>query len=93
MNRLLVVGPWASRGEDQLALGVAAAHNGNQYRQAQRREGLRTERSEITVELTYRFQVAPWLFVQPDVQYVINPNTDPARTNALVGAVRLTAGF
>ncbi len=90
---LVVTGPWASRAEDQLALGVAAAHNGNQYRQAQRREGRTTERSEITVELTYRFQVAPWLFVQPDVQYVINPNTDPARTNALVGAVRLTAGF
>jgi porin len=90
---LVVTGPFASRGSDQVALGVAAAHNGDQYRQAQRHEGRRAERSEVTVELTYRIQVTPWLFVQPDVQYVINPNTDPARANAVVGAVRLTAAF
>jgi porin len=90
---LVVVGPWAARGQDQVALGVAAAHNGDQYLQQQRREGLRAERSEVTVELTYRAQVAPWLFVQPDFQYVINPNTDPARANAVVGGVRLTGAF
>jgi porin len=90
---LVVAGPWAARGQDQVALGVAAAHNGDQYRQQQRREGLRAERSEVTVELTYRAQVAPWLFVQPDVQLVINPDTDPARANAVVGGVRLTAAF
>jgi porin len=90
---LVVIGPWAARPSDQLALGVAAAHNGNEYLQAQRRDGLHAERSEVTLELTYRFLPVRWLFVQPDLQYVINPNTDPARRNAVVGAVRLTASF
>lgn len=90
---LVVIGPTAARAADQVALGVAAAHNGDQYLQRQRREGGRAERSEATLELTYRAQVTPWLFVQPDLQYVINPNTDPTRANAVVGAVRLTAGF
>ena len=90
---IVVAGPWAARAGDQAALGVAAAHNGNEYLQAQRRDGLRAERSEVTIELTYRLLVAPWLFVQPDLQYVINPGTDPTRANALVGGVRLTAAF
>ena len=30
--------------------------------------------SETIVELTYLFQLAPWLSVQPDIQYVINPS-------------------
>ena len=89
----MVTGPWAARPGDQLALGVAAAHNGNEYLQAQRRDGMRAERSEVTIELTYRFLAARWLYVQPDLQYVINPDTNPTRANALVGAVRLTASF
>ena len=90
---VVVTGPWAARPGDQLALGVAAAHNGNEYLQAQRRDGRRAERSEVTVELTYRFLAARWLYVQPDLQYVINPDTDPTRRNGLVGGVRLTASF
>jgi porin len=90
---IVVSGPWAERPGDQLALGVAAAHNGNEYIQLQRREGLRAERSEVTIELTYRFLATRWLYVQPDMQFVINPDTDPSRRNALVAGVRLTASF
>ena len=47
----------------------------------------------MTVELTYRFLATRWLYVQPDLQYVINPDTDPTRRNAVVAGVRLTASF
>ncbi len=42
---------------------------------------------EIAIELTYRYQIADWLAVQPNIQYVINPGLDPLLDNALaVGA-------
>jgi porin len=29
--------------------------------------------SETFIEVTYQYQVAPWLMLQPDFQYVFNP--------------------
>ena len=40
-------------------------------------------------ELSYLTQLAKCLTVQPDIQYVVHPNTDPALAHALVGQVRL----
>jgi porin len=34
--------------------------------------------------LTYRAQITPWLVVQPDIQYWINPNVDPTLKNDLL---------
>jgi len=55
---------------------------------------------EPIIELTYRARLTPWLKVQPDLQYVINPgagiptprNPAPLK-NALLAAVRLTVNF
>lgn len=43
---------------------------------------------ELAFELFYRRQLASWLFVQPDVQYVVNPGGDAALDDALVVGVR-----
>jgi porin len=47
------------------------------------------KRAETVVELTYRLQVLPWLHLQPNLQYVINPGTSPTLDNALVFALRV----
>ncbi len=55
---------------------------------------------EPIVEATYRARLTPWLKVQPDLQYVINPgasiptaqNAAPLK-NALVLGVRVTVNF
>lgn len=39
---------------------------------------------EIILELNYRIQIAPWLFLQPDVQFVINPDGRSDINDALV---------
>ncbi|HKA32611.1 MAG TPA: carbohydrate porin, partial [Candidatus Binatia bacterium] len=41
------------RNQDQLGIGVAAAHNGAEFMSAQRKQGLGVERSEVALELTY----------------------------------------
>jgi porin len=67
---------------------VAAAHNDNPFIEAQRNQEMRERRSETTLELTYLAQFGSHLAVQPDLQFVMNPNTDPAIKNALVFMLR-----
>ncbi|MDY6947997.1 MAG: carbohydrate porin, partial [Pseudomonadota bacterium] len=46
------------------------------------------ERHESAIELTYRVQARSWLALQPDLQYIINPGTDPALEDAWVVGLR-----
>ncbi|MGH7063743.1 MAG: carbohydrate porin, partial [Stellaceae bacterium] len=55
---------------------------------------------ETILEATYRARLTPWLKLQPDVQYVVNPGAGIASTespaplkNALVFGVRVTVDF
>lgn len=73
------------RPADELGVGLAAAHTSAYYRQA--KPGA-VESAEVALELTYRGQVLPWLALQPDLQYVINPNADPTVANAWVVGLR-----
>ena len=47
----------------------------------------------MTLELAYRAPITSWLNIQPDLQYVFNPNTDPRAANALVGLIRVELAF
>ena len=47
---------------------------------------------ELAIEGFYKVQVTPWFNVQPDVQYIINPDGRPGR-NALVATVRVELDF
>lgn len=77
------------RGEDVTGLGVATAHNGSAYEASLRSDGIPVTGAETTIELTYRAPLAPWLFLQPDVQLVINPDTDPRIRDSLLFTMRL----
>ena len=81
------------RGQDELGIAVAAAHNGNQFIQAQRNQGMRQQRSEVALELTYLAQFASHLALQPDLQFVMNPNTDPRIKNAVAFTLRFEISF
>jgi len=81
------------RGKDQIGFGVAAARNGSHFIDQQRNLGQPVDRAEVTVELTDLAPITSWLSIQPDVQYVINPNTDPRVRNALVGLIRVELAF
>jgi len=81
------------RPEDEIGFGVAAAYNGDPYRASQRRLGLRTEDTEVALEIPYLAPVTSWLSVQPDLQYVIHPNTDPRQSDAFIALVRVELSF
>lgn len=80
------------RPADEIGLGVAAAHNGDAFMEARRAEGIPVSRSETALELTYRIRGAGWA-LQPDLQWVIDPGTDPARKAALAVGIRAEIGF
>ncbi len=82
-----------ARNHDTLGLAVAIARNGNPFMQYVRQNGGEVDRIETAIELTYRAQVAPWLVLQPDCQYVINPGMDPAVDNALLVGFRMELIF
>jgi len=76
------------REEDAMGIAVAAGFTSGQYRRA-----YGGGRSEIATELTYRAQLAPWLALQPHVQYIRNPSADPAIDDALVLGLRGEVSF
>lgn len=83
---------WGSmKDSDQFGASIAHANNGSHYARAQAGRGV--NRAETTVELTYLAQVAKYLTVQPNLQYVIHPNTDPSIGNALVFQIRFEIAF
>ena len=76
---------------DHDVLGVAFAY-GHLSTNAQDNEGRSNPGYEIVFEATYQIELAPWLSVQPDLQYVFHPSgTDIA--NALVLGARTTVSF
>lgn len=75
------------RNQDKLGVAVATAINGSKFVNGQQAAGTPVKRSETNIEVSYKAQLTPWLAVQPDVQYIMNPGMDPSRGHALqVGA-------
>lgn len=70
------------------SFGVALARAGisNAFRRANPGVGSH----ETVLELTYAHQVAPWLQIQPNLQWVLNPSADPATDNAVAFGLRIT---
>jgi porin len=48
---------------------------------------------EFAVEAYYRVQLTPAVFVQPALQYIVDPSGDPAVDDALVGGLRVGVMF
>ena len=61
---------WESRPGDALGLGVAYAHVGTNYQAVCDFDGTPATSSETVVELVYRAELAPWVSLVPNVQFV-----------------------
>jgi porin len=85
--------PWRARAEDRLGVAVAMARNGVEFLRARSAQGHPVDRVETALEATYQVRVAPWLDLQPDVQWIISPDTDPGIPNALAAGMRIQLSF
>lgn len=98
--------PFAGRDNDVFGLGVSylgispAARRYSRELVAETGSGQPYASNETVLEATYLYQVSPWLTLQPDLQFVINPgagipsiySTTPLK-NAIIGGVRATVIF
>jgi porin len=64
---------WAARPDDVLGLGIAWGHVGEPYRATLEFDGTPATSAETLVELTWRAEVAPWLALVPNVQFIADP--------------------
>ena len=86
---LVYTGPFPGRDPDQAGFAGAAAINGDPFMEQVARLGRPAERAEASLEWTYQAFFVGFVAVQADLQYVINPGTNPAYENALVATLRL----
>jgi porin len=74
---------------DALGFAVAHARNGAAYRDTMRDAGVATTAAETALELTWRVPLGEHLVLQPDLQLVIDPDTNPALDDAWVAMLRV----
>lgn len=86
---LVLERPWLGRDGEHLALGVAYARNGGAARRLATVVDNGLSRSETVIELTYRLPVHERLVFQPDLQYIVNPGSDPGVSSALALGLRI----
>ena len=86
-------GGWLPSHDDAVGVAIAHARNGDAYRQAMRDEGIATTASETAVELTWRVPLGEHVVLQPDIQYVLDPDTNPVIDDALVVMLRVEVVF
>ena len=81
-------GLFGGRDDDIAGVALTTNHASNLYRNLNT-----SDRYETQLELTYRAQIKPWLALQPDVQYIVNPNMDLNLKDAWVFGVRTELNF
>jgi porin len=74
--------------DDECGFAVARAHNGSAYRDVQAAATTATDAAEVAFEFSYRLVVNEYIAVQPDLQYIIDPDTSPQLDDALIVGVR-----
>ncbi|MDP2913352.1 MAG: carbohydrate porin [Candidatus Omnitrophota bacterium] len=56
-------------------------------------EELAGQSDEMILEFNHRFQLGPWFYITPDIQYIINPNGQSNINDALVLGFEASANF
>jgi porin len=82
-----------TRDEDQFGVGFVYAQLTNGARRTLELEGSRGVGAEMALEFTYKANLTPWLYIQPDAQFVINPGGTQDLRNAFVIGARVSLNF
>ena len=85
---LAYTGPLPGRDRDVAGFGVLVPINGDEFVRAGQRAGTPVDRAEVALEWTYWMPVTAGFSLQFDVQYIVDPGTDPAVDNAVVLGLR-----
>jgi porin len=70
---LSLAAPFPGRENDTAGIDLGIGRVSGRTAEADRDAGVTAQGTEELIELTYQAQVTPWLIVQPDMQYIVNP--------------------
>jgi porin len=96
---LLFTGPFAARMRDAVGLGVGRTHVNSRIAAAEVQanasgsNGRPVQTSEYVGEMFYSLQLAHWLQLRPDVEYVFQPGGNSHATNDVIVALRLSVNL
>ena len=82
-----------TRDNDTIGIGFGYAQLSNGARKSLKDEGSIPIGAEMVIEFTYQAAITPWLVLQPDLQYIINPGGSTDIDNALVIGGRAAITF
>jgi porin len=81
------------RDTDVAGLALARSHVSSEFSDLSTSTGGLPFTAETVLEATYKVQINPWWYVQPDVQYIITPSGQEYSHNATVLGVRAGITF
>jgi len=90
---LVYTGLIPTRDADQLGLAFGYAQLSNGAVRTMEDESSKGAGAEMVLEATYSAQITPWLSVQPNAQFIINPGGNQDLGNAFVIGGRATITF
>ena len=82
-----------TRPDSEVGLGLTQSHNADKYMRSVAAAGNSTDRNEYSLNLYYRDKIYSGISVEPNLQYIINPGTDPAVRNATILGLRFDINF
>ncbi len=82
---VVATGFMPGRPEGEIGFGVALAHNSDEYKAA----NSPSDTVETSYELYYRDTLWNGVSIQPDLQYIVNPGTDPTLEDATLVGLRI----
>jgi porin len=90
---LVYTGLIPTRDEDQVGVGFVYAQLTDGARRTLELDGSRGVGAEMVLEFTYKAILTPWLYIQPDAQFIINPGATQDLRNAFVLGGRVSINF
>ena len=81
------------RPDDKIGFGFIYSANSDAVNDASVDAGGPSRDGEATLEADYQINPAPWLSIQPDVQYIIDPSGITSRSDILVLGLRTIVHF
>lgn len=87
------VGLFPGRDEDRLVFGAGYGSYSGDLRAQQESQGQAPEFYELVFECSYQIAINKWMWIQPDVQYIVNPGATGNLPNAWVLGMIVNVGF
>lgn len=81
------------KADDKFGIAMAFAHNSSSYRKIAKLNDEIIKEYEINFEATYLLKLTPWLTIQPDIQYIVNPSYCTKSGSAFVVGSRFEINF